>query len=106
MGFQAIYNKWFTTKSLSSKISLVFINNLLYLLIVAYTAQTRCDREDVVFVVDASGSIGRQNWPQIQNFMKNLVRDFVIGPENTQVRHSTNYTLYSILDQILKTSAE
>lgn len=46
---------------------------------------TTCERSDVVFVVDSSGSIYRQNWPLILDFMRRLVEDFQIGPDNTRV---------------------
>ena len=39
-----------------------------------------------MFVVDSSGSIQAQNWPVILNFIKNLVRNFAIGPQNAQVK--------------------
>ena len=44
-----------------------------------------CDLEDIVFVVDSSGSILQQNWPLILSFMKNIVRDLNIGPNNVQI---------------------
>ena len=44
-----------------------------------------CDKSDIVFVVDSSGSIYRVNWPLIINFMRQLVNDFQIGPDRTQV---------------------
>ena len=44
-----------------------------------------CEMEDIVFIVDSSGSIQEQNWPLVLNFMKNIVRDFTIGPNNVQI---------------------
>ena len=38
-----------------------------------------------MFLVDSSGSIQRNNWPTVLNFMKSLVRDFTIGPNNARV---------------------
>ncbi len=45
----------------------------------------RCDRTDIVFVVDSSGSIQRFNWPVILNFIRRIVNDFTIGPRNVQI---------------------
>ncbi len=44
-----------------------------------------CDKEDIVFVVDSSGSILRQNWPLVLNFMKNIIQGLNIGPDSVQV---------------------
>ena len=44
-----------------------------------------CTQGDIVFVVDSSGSIYRENWNTILDFMKRLVNDFTIGPDNIQV---------------------
>ena len=44
-----------------------------------------CDREDIVFLVDSSGSIYDYNWPTVKEFMKNVVRDYTIGPNNVRV---------------------
>ncbi len=52
---------------------------------VLYVLASRCNQEDVVFLVDSSGSIYRSNWPIILEFMKNIVRDFTIGPNNVRV---------------------
>lgn len=38
-----------------------------------------------MFLVDSSGSIGRENWPIILQFMTNIVRDFNIGPNNVRI---------------------
>ena len=48
-------------------------------------AATNCNQEDIVFLVDSSGSIYRNNWPTILEFMKNIVRDFSIGPNNVRI---------------------
>ena len=50
-----------------------------------YLSVTSCSSEDVVFVVDSSGSILLQNWQLILDFMKNMITDFTIGPNNVQV---------------------
>ena len=50
-----------------------------------YLSVTSCNSEDVVFVVDSSGSILLQNWQLILDFMKNMIMDFTIGPNNVQV---------------------
>ena len=44
-----------------------------------------CDREDIVFLVDSSGSIYEYNWPTVKQFIKNIVRDYTIGPNNVRV---------------------
>ena len=38
-----------------------------------------------MFLVDSSGSIQRNNWQTVLNFMKNIVRDFTIGPNNVRI---------------------
>ena len=38
-----------------------------------------------MFLVDSSGSIYRQNWPTVLEFMKNIVRDFNIGLNNVRI---------------------
>ncbi len=38
-----------------------------------------------MFLVDSSGSIYRYNWPTVLNFMRRLVEDFTIGPDDVQV---------------------
>lgn len=49
------------------------------------SALVRCEQEDIVFVVDSSGSIQRSNWPLILEFMKNIVRGFNIGPDQVRI---------------------
>ena len=45
-----------------------------------------CDQqEDIVFLVDSSGSIYEDNWPTVLEFMKSIVRDYTIGPNNVRV---------------------
>ena len=48
-----------------------------------------CEQEDIVFLVDASGSIQYQNWPIIKNFIRNVVNDFDVGPRKVQVGIAT-----------------
>ncbi len=48
-----------------------------------------CDQLDLVFLVDASGSIQAQNWPIILNFIRNVVNDFDIGPNRVQIGIAT-----------------
>ena len=50
-----------------------------------YFSVASCDLEDIVFVVDSSGSILQQNWPLVLNFMRNIVQDLTIGPDNVQI---------------------
>ncbi len=45
----------------------------------------RCDKTDIVFVVDSSGSIQRYNWPEVLRFMRRVVNDFTIGDNNVRV---------------------
>ena len=40
---------------------------------------------DLVFVVDSSGSILRNNWQLVLQFMQNIVNDFTIGPNDIQI---------------------
>ena len=35
--------------------------------------------------MDSSGSIYDYNWPTVREFMKNIVRDYTIGPNNVRV---------------------
>ncbi len=44
-----------------------------------------CDQEDIVFLVDSSGSIQRNNWQLVLEFMTNIVRDYQIGPNNVRI---------------------
>ncbi len=44
-----------------------------------------CQREDIVFVVDSSGSIQGTNWPLVLEFMKNVIRGFNIGPDAVRI---------------------
>ncbi len=44
-----------------------------------------CNQVDLVFLVDSSGSIYRNNWPIILEFMRNIVRDFTVGPNDVRV---------------------
>ena len=48
-----------------------------------------CEQEDIVFLVDSSGSIQYQNWPIILTFIKNVVNDFNIGPNEVQIGIAT-----------------
>ncbi len=41
--------------------------------------------EDIIFLVDSSGSIQRNNWQSVLNFMKRIVQDYTIGPNNVRV---------------------
>ena len=50
-----------------------------------YISGPVCDQVDIVFLVDSSGSIQRNNWQIILDFMKNIVRDFTIGPNNVRI---------------------
>ena len=40
---------------------------------------------DLVFVVDASGSIGAENFTRMREFIKDVVQDFKIGSDATRV---------------------
>ena len=40
---------------------------------------------DLVFVLDASGSVGFNNFQKIKAFAENVTNTFVIGPQDTQV---------------------
>lgn len=40
---------------------------------------------DLVFIVDASGSIGRENFTRMLDFVKDVIQDFKISPNATRV---------------------
>ena len=44
-----------------------------------------CQRADMIFVLDSSGSIGAENWIKVLEFVKAVVRDFTIGENNVRV---------------------
>ena len=97
--------------SVSESVSPVLKNNLFIL-----SAATQCEQEDIVFLVDSSGSIQRNNWDTIKDFIKNIVRDYTIGPSNVRVglaifgndvelmfqlnAYSTQYEILNAIDQI------
>lgn len=39
----------------------------------------------MAFIVDSSGSIGRQNWLEMKQFLKNMVKAFRVGPDKTHI---------------------
>ena len=50
---------------------------------------------DMIFVLDGSGSVGRGNFLSILNFVKDVVKGFKIGPDETRVgviKYSTSVT--------------
>ncbi|XP_067281168.1 collagen alpha-1(XIV) chain-like [Pseudorasbora parva] len=49
-----------------------------------FTCKTT-DIADIVFLVDGSWSVGRFNFKTLKNFLKSLVRAFVVGSEHTRV---------------------
>ena len=69
---------------------------------------------DMVFVVDASGSIGLDNWELVIDFINAVIDGFTIGPDDTQVGmvvFSTNarieFNLTDYLDEgVLKQAVE
>lgn len=40
---------------------------------------------DVAFIVDSSGSIGTRNWVKMFQFVKDMVKDFNVGPQKTHI---------------------
>ena len=40
---------------------------------------------DLAFIVDSSGSIARRRWPQMLNFVKDVISKFNVGPDGTRV---------------------
>ncbi len=52
-------------------------------------AAVRCEQEDIVFLVDSSGSIQRRNWPLVLDFMKNVIRGFNIGRDAVRIGVAT-----------------
>ncbi|XP_076459446.1 LOW QUALITY PROTEIN: uncharacterized protein LOC143292771 [Babylonia areolata] len=47
------------------------------------------DRADVVFLLDTSGSVGSDNFPRIKEYVYNMMEQFNIGPDATQVGVAT-----------------
>ena len=44
-----------------------------------------CNMEDIVFLVDSSGSIYNYNWPTILDFMKNLVQVYPVSMFDSEI---------------------
>jgi len=44
-----------------------------------------CNVADVIFVLDSSGSVGRDNWEKVRKFVINTVRELGVGKGRTQV---------------------
>ena len=44
-----------------------------------------CNVADIVFVVDSSGSVGKENWELVKDFLKAFSSEFVISPDAMQV---------------------
>lgn len=40
---------------------------------------------DLIFVIDASGSIGAANFRSVKNFIKSVVGSFDVGPTQTRI---------------------
>ncbi|CAC5378865.1 COL12A [Mytilus coruscus] len=61
---------------------LIFFHALIFL----HTTEAGChDKIDLVFLIDASGSIGSANFRKIKSFVSNSVSHFTIGPNDAQV---------------------
>ena len=86
-----------------------------------YVPPTECQIRgiDLIFVLDASGSVGPSNFQNVRTFTANIVNGLVIGPQNTQVgvitfgsnarvsfhlnTYQTNGTLHQAIANILYT---
>ena len=44
-----------------------------------------CNFADIVFVLDSSGSIGRENWIKVLNFTKSVASSFQLGSDSVQI---------------------
>ncbi len=44
-----------------------------------------CDQGDIVFLLDSSGSIQRNNWQTVLNFVKSIVQNYNIGPNSVRI---------------------
>lgn len=44
-----------------------------------------CNVADVVFVLDSSGSVGRDNWQKVLRFVENTIKELGVGKGRTQV---------------------
>lgn len=42
-------------------------------------------KSDIIFVLDASGSVGASNFREVVEFTRNFINELEIGPNNTQV---------------------
>jgi collagen type VI alpha len=49
------------------------------------TTPKQCGKADIVFVVDASGSVQSANFAKTKTFMANLAKGFKIGPQDVQI---------------------
>ena len=59
---------------------------------------------DLVFILDSSSSVEKRNFAKIQQFVKNLVREFKVNPSATQVSvvsYGSNARLEFPLNQYL-----
>ena len=55
-----------------------------------------CDgpqQADIVFIVDDSGSVTIENFSKTLTFVKDVVKEFTIGPNNVQVCNQNNQHL-------------
>ena len=57
-------------------------------------------RVDAVFVLDSSANVGDRNFQIIREFLKDLIREFEIGPMAAQVRQEVKSRLFSYLDKV------
>ena len=68
---------------------IIIINGLMYedvqLVLCLYTGECEIGGLDLVFLLDASGSIGEDNFVAMKQLVKNIASSLTIGPENTRV---------------------
>ena len=44
----------------------------------------RSEAVDVAFLLDSSGSVGKDNWRTLLDFVKDVINKFVVGPAHAQ----------------------
>ena len=66
---------------------LCFRNNKLLIISFRFYSCLECQVSgiDMAFVMDGSGSVGRNNFETAKTFVQEVVKGFVIGPDNSRV---------------------
>ena len=56
---------------------------------------------DIGFVIDASSTVGTDNWARVILFLQNFVSNLVIGPAQSQVMEIHNKMLTNLRSSVL-----